>query len=349
MGRPEKPISAAGPAADFARALRDVRRARGNPPYRDLAARAKFSAPALSTAASGARLPSWEVTAGYLQACEVPEAEFPRWRTQWEKARIATRQSRSAAVRASVSAGVGIAGDGFVLPTVPVPSTVWYPEEPGARLARLATVEDFRRALDQLRTDRRLSFRDVSSRSHLAELPDRTGNPVKSSWLTTTTVHQTLHGSQPLTTRFVCLFINACGGTSTDVDLWLRAWMQVRRRERAAKAALASLAGVRDPADDASSLDTVPANTESMRFALRTVLPLRLRDVLRAQVARIGRTDGHPRRPTLSRRYAPGAHRAPREVQLARETARRLRTITWLAVVAVLVGLLACIAIGSPN
>lgn len=72
----------AGPLATFAWDLRALREKAGAVPYRVLAKRAGFCASTLSVAASGARLPSLDVTLAYVQACGGdPEA----WRTRWHE------------------------------------------------------------------------------------------------------------------------------------------------------------------------------------------------------------------------------------------------------------------------
>lgn len=70
----------AGPLASFAWDLRALREAAGNVPYRVLAKRAGFCASTLSVAASGARLPSLDVTLAYVQACG---GDPETWRERW--------------------------------------------------------------------------------------------------------------------------------------------------------------------------------------------------------------------------------------------------------------------------
>ncbi len=84
MGRREQPLElTAGPVAEFARDLRELRRAAGNPAYRTLARRAGYSASALSSAASGRMLPSLGVTLAYVGACGGNAAA---WERRWERA-----------------------------------------------------------------------------------------------------------------------------------------------------------------------------------------------------------------------------------------------------------------------
>lgn len=70
----------AGPLASFAWDLRALREQAGRAPYRVLAKRAGFCASTLSVAASGAKLPSLDVTLAYVQACGGdPETWGARW------------------------------------------------------------------------------------------------------------------------------------------------------------------------------------------------------------------------------------------------------------------------------
>ncbi len=81
MGRPEKPVNHAGGfAARFAGELRQLRAAAGNPTYREMARYAMFSSSVLSSAASGNRMPSLEVTLAFVTACGGDEEA---WRQRW--------------------------------------------------------------------------------------------------------------------------------------------------------------------------------------------------------------------------------------------------------------------------
>jgi hypothetical protein len=72
----------AGPLASFAWDLRALREKSGKVPYRVLAKRAGFCASTLSVAASGARLPSLDVTLAYVQACG---GDPEPWRARWSE------------------------------------------------------------------------------------------------------------------------------------------------------------------------------------------------------------------------------------------------------------------------
>ncbi|MGH4033994.1 helix-turn-helix domain-containing protein [Actinomycetota bacterium Odt1-20B] len=81
MGRPERPLDPdAGPTQRFAHALRRLRQDAGSPTYRDLSTRTEFSAPTLSAAAAGSRLPSPQVLRAYVTALGADA-------TEWEKRR----------------------------------------------------------------------------------------------------------------------------------------------------------------------------------------------------------------------------------------------------------------------
>jgi hypothetical protein len=84
MGRPERPLDpAAGPVQAFASQLRDLREAAGRPKYSTLAQRTGRSQTALSEAAGGQRLASWETVAAFVRGCGADPAA---WRPRWEAA-----------------------------------------------------------------------------------------------------------------------------------------------------------------------------------------------------------------------------------------------------------------------
>ncbi|MDI6106069.1 helix-turn-helix transcriptional regulator [Actinoplanes sp. NEAU-A12] len=82
MPRPEEPVDESkGSVAEFALSLRDLRRKAGSPNYRELSARTHFSASTLSTAASGRRLPSLDVTLAYVRSCG---GDVTEWTQRWQ-------------------------------------------------------------------------------------------------------------------------------------------------------------------------------------------------------------------------------------------------------------------------
>jgi hypothetical protein len=81
--------SSASPIVSFARDLRKLRVSAGNPSYRKLARTALFSPSVLSSAASGYRLPTLEVTLAFVAACGGDRAE---WERRWLTLRGRTNQ-----------------------------------------------------------------------------------------------------------------------------------------------------------------------------------------------------------------------------------------------------------------
>ncbi|MGB3438045.1 MAG: hypothetical protein WBA97_04755 [Actinophytocola sp.] len=82
MPRRENPLGSAEDALTrFAADLRALREQAGMPTYRQLSARAHYSAAALSEAAGGRKLPSLSVTLAYVRACDGDTAVWEqRWR-----------------------------------------------------------------------------------------------------------------------------------------------------------------------------------------------------------------------------------------------------------------------------
>jgi len=87
MGRPQRAIDpSSGPTAEFASALRALREGAGTPKYSSMAARAGRSSTALSEAAAGRHLPTWETTEAYVLACG---GDVREWHRRWQEARAA--------------------------------------------------------------------------------------------------------------------------------------------------------------------------------------------------------------------------------------------------------------------
>lgn len=83
MGRRERPVDPnAGPVQRFAFELRKLRTNCGRPTYRAMADKVSYSAPALSSAAAGERLPSLAVTLAYVTACG---GDAEEWETRWRE------------------------------------------------------------------------------------------------------------------------------------------------------------------------------------------------------------------------------------------------------------------------
>ncbi|WP_433726509.1 helix-turn-helix domain-containing protein [Nocardia sp. CA-129566] len=83
MPRPERPLDpSAGPVQAFAAELRKLRAGAGDPKYLQMARMTGRSRTALSEAAGGDHLPTWETTEAFVKACG---ADIGTWRLRWER------------------------------------------------------------------------------------------------------------------------------------------------------------------------------------------------------------------------------------------------------------------------
>ena len=91
MPRPERPLDPAiRPLHAFAADLRRLRESAGSPKYLVMARRTGRSKTALSEAAGGDHLPSWDTVKAFVEACGGDPAD---WRTRWEAVREGPRSS----------------------------------------------------------------------------------------------------------------------------------------------------------------------------------------------------------------------------------------------------------------
>jgi hypothetical protein len=85
VGRPERPLDPyGGPVNAFAAELRKVREEAGSPKYLQMARATGRSRTALSEAAGGDHLATWETVEAFLSACNHDPAA---WRPRWEEVR----------------------------------------------------------------------------------------------------------------------------------------------------------------------------------------------------------------------------------------------------------------------
>jgi DNA-binding NarL/FixJ family response regulator len=92
MPRPEKPVeNTYAELAKLALGLRELR-AQADATYRDLSRQTGYAISVLSGAASGRRVPTWEVVKAYVEACDGDPSE---WHQVWNDAAQEVRQSKA--------------------------------------------------------------------------------------------------------------------------------------------------------------------------------------------------------------------------------------------------------------
>ena len=249
-GRKEKELShAGGPASAFAGALREVRRSAGSPTYRQMGTAVHFSAPALSQAASGARLPSWPVTVAYLKACGV--TDLAPWENDWHIARIEMRLIRA----------TGASQD---------------PDSLAAPRDQLCEI------LNRLAQAKGLSLRAIAAQTKRcqAELASA-GGPVHT--LSSSTIHDVLSGRRPITHDFVTIFLNAVGATTEEQRCVGEAIgrLEFKRSTTAVTPeSVASQAASAAPSSPSSSAESVASQAAAKAVGRAKVLELATADTI---------------------------------------------------------------------
>ncbi|MFD0638774.1 protein kinase [Catenulispora yoronensis] len=198
MGRSESPIIAHGPLADFASGLRELRDTAGRPTYKELGERTNYAPTALSTAANGKKLPSWDVTVAFVRACGGDEQS---WLTRWDE------------VRRSMSAEGAL----------PVPRTTRSSIERRFARAEPAGAQDVSEFVAQMRR-----LRIEAGKPTLSELDRRAREAGRR--LPTSTLSDALKGGRLPSWPVVHAFVLACGGSS-GIDDWEDAWKRVAMAE----------------------------------------------------------------------------------------------------------------------
>ncbi|MEV6527459.1 helix-turn-helix domain-containing protein [Longispora sp. NPDC051575] len=236
MVRPEKKIDpCSGPIAAFAVELRELRRAAGEPPYKAMAKSVNFSSSALSKAAAGDRLPTWDVTSAYVRACG---GQVAAWKDRWA-------QAHSGHSPLNLFGPVQVK----LLPDDLMPG----PARP--RATPVHELADIAGQLDAYRQHARLSWRALAARTK--ESADA------SLHLSSSTLYDALikrrRPTLPLTLRVAEL----CGATPDELADWERAW----RRATAKDHGLTSEQPVIEDRGAERDLVPVPPAGDGDRFA----------------------------------------------------------------------------------
>ncbi|MEU7898747.1 helix-turn-helix transcriptional regulator [Nonomuraea sp. NPDC049152] len=255
MARPEKPIEPGSPTADFALALRALR-AEAGLSYREMAERSDYAISVMATAASGDRLPSWEVTNAYVLACG---GSLERWHAQWQHA----RQSQVFFEEAGQD---DTAPQREVEPT----STV----DP----ASISTRAEFTAALKKLAGTR--SIRELSNNSQGAMSPS--------------SIARVLSGRAAVGPRTLEIFLRVCEVAPEQWGEWQEAQRRLWRPAESSRFEVSPPPGV-DPADIATPAelaDALDALRAGRSYAMmdRAVRPDRLPPSTISDLSRTGRS-----------------------------------------------------------
>ena len=206
MGRPENTISASGPVADFAQQLRLLRQHAGLT-LRQLTTRTGLSTATLSVAASGRKLPAWEVARAYVQACG---GDADDWRVRWEHAAWFSR----------VPAGVRLTGKTSRTPRVRRRANgLRFPGGPPPLPVTAESTREFMECL--LRVKIWAGDPSVRTLSRRAGLPPSTMQDF---------LHRERRKLPPVET--VCAFLEACGVDDPNVIAeWIFTWRRLKFAE----------------------------------------------------------------------------------------------------------------------
>lgn len=234
MGRPENTISGSGTVADFAQQLRLLRQ-HAELTLRQLAASTGLSTATLSVAASGRKLPSWEVARTYVQACG---GDTDDWRMRWEHAARFSRLPRALRLSAQADHAPGTparyGNRGLLGGPAPLPVTA-------------ETTSDFMDCL--------LRVKIWAGDPPVRTLSRRTGLPPS-------TVQDLLRRERRRlpAVEAVCTFLKACGVEDGNVIAeWIYAWRRLKfaeseeRRNRAPRALMSALPATRKPGNRETS------------------------------------------------------------------------------------------------
>ncbi len=283
MGRKEKYIDGtAGPVAEFALALRKVRQEAGNPTYRRMAETVHFSAPALSKAASGKRLPTWPVAEAYLRACGV--TNLKPWEDDWNITdalfRVNTKPKKSRDGSSS-------------------PSAVTVSAEQ-VRLGGVATRKRHLLAtLDEIRTSKRMSLRAVAARSQDIQAEAAAAGRKMPS-LSCTTIHEVLSGRRRLDDDFIRLYLLA---VDASAEQQYQVGLTFGLLDRETQSTIDAVDDGEGPTLPATELPPLPRRVSRRRAMEQAGEPKR--HVGRAAVVRVSTHDTPVPRPEVEMR---GAH-----------------------------------------
>ncbi|MFJ8982946.1 helix-turn-helix domain-containing protein [Streptomyces sp. NPDC102282] len=232
MARPESPIWAGASPENRALVLRlrELRAEKGVS-YSVLAPRCHYSVATLSTAASGKKVPSWDVVKAFVLGCD-PDADLAYWRDLWDTARLAGNP-RTAPTPAPAAPAEPNRRERRRRQRHPDPLALDLPSESLAELLRTASISvpraprpgrddtmrtalmlcttpaDFAGLLQDLRQRADMSIREISDLSRLHGLP-----------ISKSAVHDMTNGGKLPHTEQLHAYLLACGIDRDDTTMW---------------------------------------------------------------------------------------------------------------------------------
>ncbi|MFI5635058.1 helix-turn-helix transcriptional regulator [Streptomyces sp. NPDC051664] len=206
------------------------RRAAQGVPYSELAERGHFSTATLSTAASGRRVPAWDVVEAYVSACDpespLSDAELGEWKALWEAAVRSQARPKAEILDAAVPRRGGrITVRNAAAAEMPSetladlveqatknlsdPAQQAFLSDPmRTALALCTTPADFSALLDQLRERADLSLREVAERS------------LKYGGISKSAAHEMVSGAKLPSTEALHVYLLSCGVSRENTTSW---------------------------------------------------------------------------------------------------------------------------------
>lgn len=305
-GRREKQIdSEIRVAAEFALALRGERDRCGLT-YRQMAKSAHYSPTALSRAADGRKLPTWDAAEAYLRACGVPAEDLADWHERWTCTRL---QGQIEQIKAGQQRATR------------TPPSHLREFNPVGLVGLDRPTADLLKILHDLRSAKGLSLRRTAENSSAVQRA-AAQNGREIGRLSSTRIHEVEAGRRPVDEEFVELFLLAVGADKTEQDfVGVANGYRLRQHERPAE----------------------PVSVRAVGRARVVVKPAIGRAVVRMPVRGSWLTDSYvdelppvpispaPRRPVrtpaVRSHRSPSGYHAPRLPRMARPRLKALRPV----------------------
>jgi transcriptional regulator with XRE-family HTH domain len=232
-GRPEVPLPADGPVVPLARRMRELRE-RKDLSYREMAKISHYTAPALSTAASGKSLPPLKRVLAYVDALEVDTLDRAEIEQLWHEAKMKVKQEKAIASRRRRPAAKPTSEDSSPARhtnhgTWPAAreSIPYFNADPG----QVGDFNEFCSALNQILSEAEMTVPQLIRESSAPAPDGETAVQLKK-----TTVYDVLGGRTRPSPNFTRVFLSACGMPADLVDAWVAQLVDLHATARTLKA-----------------------------------------------------------------------------------------------------------------